>query len=462
MYLSRLTGPASAAPYNRGMAHPPAPVPGTASVVTERTLDNGLTVLVQEVRTAPLVSVWCWYPVGSGDEVAGQTGISHFVEHMNFKGTAGIPPDEIKGLVERYGGYWNGYTWVDQTAYTETAPRERLDHLLFIEAERMARGLYEPAACESERTVIIAELEGGENDPDELLERDLAATAFDVHPYRNPTIGWIDDLRAMTRDDLYAHYRRHYVPSNATLVVVGDVATSDVLRAAETRFGAIPAGERRVRTRPSEPAQTAERRVVVRREGTTGYVKLGYRAPAVHEADFVPLLLADAILTGAKGLNIWAGADAPVPQRRARLYRALVDGGLAAEVEGEMAPTRDPFLYTISLTPTEETRLDVLEDAVLVAVARFVADGPTPDEVQRAARQMRAQLVFETDRVSSIAHQLGFYQNLGDWRLLPEVVARIDTVTAAQVAEVAARRLAPANRTVGWFDPLPGAGAARA
>jgi zinc protease len=452
-----MAGSVRAHPYNRGMAAVLPQAPGGAPV-TERVLDNGLTVLVQQVRTAPLVSVWCWYRVGSGDETPGRTGISHWVEHMNFKGTTRIPADRIKGLVERYGGYWNGYTWVDQTAYTETAPRETLDHLLFIEAERMAHGLYEPAACESERTVIISELEGGENDPDELLERDLAAAAFDVHPYRHPTIGWIDDLRAMTRDDLYAHYRRHYVPANATLVVVGDVDADAALRAVEKHFGAIPAGTRPETSRPAEPAQAAERRVVVRREGTTGYVKVGMRAPAVDDPDFFPLLVADAVLTGAKGLNLWASFTVPPPQRRARLYRALVDGGLASEVRGEMMPTRDPFLYTVTLDASEDVALDEVEGAVLDELDRFAAEGPTPDETRRAQRQLRARLVFETDRVSNIAHQLGYYQTIASWRRFPELAARVDAVTMEQVAEAAARRLAPANRTVGWFDPIvPGA-----
>ena len=161
-------------------------------------LPNGLKVVVCEVHTAPLVSVWCWYRVGSGDESAGRTGVSHWVEHMNFKGTANIPREQMKGIVERFGGMWNGYTWIDQTTYLETAGRAALDQMLFIEAERMAYGLYEPAECESERTVIISELQGGENDPDQLLDTEVTATAFRAHPYRHPTIGWLDDLRSMT------------------------------------------------------------------------------------------------------------------------------------------------------------------------------------------------------------------------------------------------------------------------
>ncbi len=167
--------------YNKRMPASDAPV--TPPSVHQRTLDNGLKVIVQAVHTAPLVSVWCWYRVGSRDEVPGRTGVSHWVEHMNFKGTTNIPRDEMKGIVERFGGMWNGYTWIDQTTYLETASRDALDQMLFIEAERMANGLYDPGDIESERTVIISELQGGENDPEQLLDTEVTATAFRVHPY---------------------------------------------------------------------------------------------------------------------------------------------------------------------------------------------------------------------------------------------------------------------------------------
>ncbi len=262
--------------------------------------------MVQEVRTAPLISVWCWYRVGSVDEGPGRTGASHWVEHMNFKGTVNIPREQMKGIVERFGGMWNGYTWIDQTTYLETAGRAALDQMLFIEAERMAYGLYEPSDCESERTVIISELQGGENDPDQLLDTEVTATAFRAHPYGHPTIGWLDDLQSMTRDDLYAYYRRFYIPNNATLVIVGDVDASNVMRRAEKHFAAIVEGPSPERVRTVEPPQLGERRVAIEREGTTGYIKIVFHAPAATESDFFPMLVLDAVLTGAKGLNLWS------------------------------------------------------------------------------------------------------------------------------------------------------------
>ena len=150
--------------------------------VRQVVLDNGLEVIVREAHAAPLVSVWCWYRVGSKDEGPGLTGVSHWVEHMNFKGTENIPRDEIKSVIDRFGGFWNGYTWIDQTMYVETATKDAFDKMLFIESERMSRCLYDPADCDFERTVIISEFQGNENDPDQLLDTELTATAFRAHP----------------------------------------------------------------------------------------------------------------------------------------------------------------------------------------------------------------------------------------------------------------------------------------
>ena len=423
--------------------------------VYEEVLDNGLRVLIQEVRTAPLASVWCWYRVGSKDEGSGLTGVSHWVEHMNFKGTTNIPREKVKGIIEQYGGYWNGYTWIDQTTYTETATRDALDRMLFIESERMANCLYDPADCESERTVIISELQGGENDPDQLLDQELTATAFRAHPYRHPTIGWLADLQTMTREDLYGYYRRHYVPNNATLVIVGDVDRADAMRSVVQRFGAIKPGEVAKIHHTREPEQLGERRVTVSREGTTAYLKVGYHAPSVTDPDFFPLLVLDAVLTGAKGLNLWASFRTPPPQRSARLYRALVDGGLASAVNGGLVPTQQPFLYTISVTATEGTPLSTVEDATLAQLDAVRRHGITDHELEKAKNQLRARLVFEGDSISNIAHQLGYFETIASWRLVPSLRERIDAVTLQQVGDAAATCFKTTNRTIGRFDPQP-------
>jgi zinc protease len=430
----------------------------TPPALRSTTLDNGLKVLVREEHTAPLASVWCWYKVGSKDEPPGLTGVSHWVEHMNFKGTTNIPRDQVKGIIEQFGGAWNGYTWIDQTTYLETATRDALDRMLFIEAERMARCLYHPDDCESERTVIISELQGGENDPDQLLDQELTATAFKAHPYGHPTIGWLPDLQTMTREDLHGYYRRYYIPNNATLVVVGDIEPDDVMRRVESHFGGIPEGPQPGRLRTVEPEQSGERRLTIRREGTTAYLKVACHAPAAADPLFLPALLLDAVLTGAKGLNLWSSFRVPPPQRRARVYRALVERGLASCVSGALLPTAQPFLYTVSATATDGIALSTIEEALVEELERVRRDSVTPAELEKAKAQLQAQLVFDGDSITNIAHQIGFFETIASVDVFTGLAPRINAVSLDQVADAARMLFAASNRTVGWFEPLPVAG----
>ncbi len=426
-----------------------------SAILRETTLDNGLKVLIQEEHTAPLASVWCWYKVGSKDERPGLTGASHWVEHMNFKGSTNIPRDQVKGIIEQFGGSWNGYTFIDQTTYLETATNDVLDRMLFIESERMANCLYEPDDCESERTVIISELEGGENDPDQLLDQELTATAFKAHPYRHPTIGWISDLRSMNRDDLFGYYRRYYIPNNATLVIVGDVDANAALGRAAHYFGGIPAGPRPTRAHTVEPEQTGERRLTIRKPGTTAYLKVGFHAPAISDARFFPLLILDAVLTGAKGMNLWSSFRVPPPQRSTRLYRALVETGVASQVSGALLATQDPFLYTVSVTAATGSPLARAEDVLLEELERVRRDGITEAELARAKAQLRARLVFESDSVTNIAHQLGYFETIAAVDVFTSLPSRIAAVTLEQAGEAAREIFVESNRTVGSFQPLP-------
>jgi zinc protease len=429
--------------------------PAALKQMTHTRCDNGLKVLVQEEHTAPLASVWCWYAVGSKDERPGLTGASHWCEHMNFKGTTNIPRDQVKGIIEQYGGSWNVYTWIDQTTYLETATRDALDRMLFIEAERMGNCLYHPDDCESERTVIMSELQGGENDPDQLLDQEVTATAFKAHTYRHPTIGWMSDLQTMSREDLFGYYRRYYVPNNATLVIVGDVDTDDVLRRVDHHFGRMPAGPEIPRVKTVEPEQTGERRVTIRREGTTAYLKMAYHAPGVSDPQFFPLLILDAALTGAKGLNLWASFRVPPPQRSTRLYRALVEQGLASYVSGSLLPTAQPFLFTVSATATDGASLASVEARLLEELDRVRREGITEGELAKAKAQLHARLVFDGDSVTNIAHQLGYFETIANVGVITSAPASIAAVTLDEVAAAARLVLAESNRTVGWFDPLP-------
>jgi zinc protease len=243
------------------------------------------------------------------------------------------------------------------------------------------------------------------------------------------------------------------VPNNATLVIVGDVDTNEALRGVAKHFDPIEARPLTRRPATPEPEQLGERRVTIAKPGTTAYLKLGYHAPAAGEADFFPMLVLDAVLSGAKGINLWASFRTPPPQRSARLYQALVNTGLASAVNGGFIPTQEPFLFTISLTATEGVALQTLEDAVLAEMEKVRTQGVTDAELQKAKRQLRARLVFENDSITNIAHQLGYFATIASWQFVPSIAAGLDAVTLDQVNAVAASRLSAANRTIGWFTP---------
>jgi zinc protease len=205
----------------------------------------------------------------------------------------------------------------------------------------------------------------------------------------------------------------------------------------------------------AEPEQTGERRVTIRREGTTAYLKVSFHAPAATDAGFFPMVILDAVLTGAKGLNLWSSFRVAPPQRSARLYRSLVERGYASNVSGSMIATQDPFLYTISITATEGTSLAGAESVLLEELDRVSRDGITAAELVKAKAQLKARLVFDNDSVTNIAHQIGYYETIASVNLLSSLPSRIAAVTLDEVAEVARAVLTPSNRTIGWFEPIP-------
>src|SRR5665648_34239 len=192
-------------------------------------LDNGLTLYLKEIHSAPIISHWVWYRVGGRNESVGFTGISHWVEHMQFKGTLRYPGSVMDRIIAREGGLWNAFTHMDWTTYYETMPANKIDIALELEADRMFNSLYEPVEVNSERMVILAEKEGKDNDPFSRLNSAVVNSSFENHPYKNEVIGSLEDITRIHRDDLYQHYRRFYHPSNAIIAIAGDFETARVL-----------------------------------------------------------------------------------------------------------------------------------------------------------------------------------------------------------------------------------------
>ena len=412
--------------------------------LTHHTLPNGLTILLREAHSAPVISWWLAYRVGSRNEPTGRTGISHWVEHMMFKGTERFPMGALDREIDRAGGQWNAFTSMDATKYFETLPAGKIDIALEAEADRMTNALFDPDETESERTVIISERQGAENQPTFWLQEEVRGAAFRVHGYHHEIIGDETDLRRMTRDDLYNHYRRHYNPANAAAIAVGAFDSDEMLAKIERLFGSIEASAAPELFARPEPAQSGERRVVVERPGKTAFYELCHRAPAADHEDWFKLQIMNAILSGSGGAS---------DNKTSRLYRALVKSEIAAGVGAWLMPTVDPYLYSIIVTLRDDRQPEEAEAVLLDEIARLQADGVSAAELEKARKQTRAAFAYSAESVTEQAYGLAQSFILGDVHWFDRYSERLMAVSADDALEVANRYLAPKNRVVGILKP---------
>ena len=419
--------------------------------VQETVLRNGLKVITKEVPTSPAVSSWIWYRAGSRNEYSGITGISHWVEHMLFKGTRKYGKGKIDILLSKHGGSFNAFTGEDHTTYFETLPARHMDLGLRMEADRMQNALFDPRETESERTVVISEREGAENQPAYLLYEEVISAAFRVHPYHNPIVGWMSDLRTMTREDLLSYYRTMYVPSNAFLVVAGRFDTGKILERIEELYGTIPRGEPDRRPIPEEPPQHGERRVVVSRPGNTEYLIVAYHVPSMSHEDTLPLMMLDAVMSGAKAVR-----SGPSFVRSGRLYKSLVQSQLATSAYSTYQESVDPNLYTFFITARNRVPVEKVERALLKEIDRIRSKPPTKKEMKRAASQTEAQFAYATDGITGMAYLLGSAELRVGYHHLEDLTERLMAVEREEVQRVAEAYLSEGNRTVGIFRPTEG------
>lgn len=420
--------------------------------ISKTYLDNGLTIVTKEMHHAPVASFMVWYRVGSRQEKPGRTGISHWVEHMMFKGTPRFPGGTLDRLVSREGGQWNAFTWLDFTAYYETLPSNRIDLALDLEADRMINTIMDLAAVDSERQVIISERKMYENDPRFQLDEEVSSMAFRVHPYHHEVIGDLVDLQSMTQADLTEHYRRYYVPNNAIVVVVGDFETSAILAKIEEHFGQIPAGETADTITRQEPEQKGERRLVIEGMDDTAYLTYAFRAPAAADEDYFPLVLLNAALAGGGSLGMFGGGGS---NKSSRLYKALVASELAASAEGSLMPTVDPHLYTINVVARHGRHLDEVEAALAAELDRLQTEPITTYELEKALKQAKAEFVLAGESITGQAQLLGMVEAVvGDYRWYETVLDNLQRVTLDDIEQARATYLQKRFLTVGRYEPV--------
>ena len=418
------------------------PVQAQASQIQDVMLENGLKVLLLENHKSPSVTFQVWYRVGSRNEEDGKSGLSHFLEHMMFKGTPKVGPEEYSRIVAKNGGRSNAFTSADHTVYFATMSREKIGIAIELEADRMANALLDGSYFEPEKKVIMEERRlRTEDNPTAALAEVTGAVAYTVHPYRRPVIGWMGDIEGLSREDLQRHYRRYYVPNNAFIVVAGDFSTPEILSKIRATFGKIPRGPETPKVRAEEVPQRGERRVALKKEAELPFLLFYYHAPNFKDPDSFALDLLSVVLAGG---------------RSSRLYQELVYHkrlalGVDADYEGLSV---DPTVFSITAQVMPDKDPAEVERAIDSLVARMRAELISEKELEKAKNQVEASFVFGQDSVFGQAMRIGQYESVAGWRLLDSYLAGIRKVTAADILKVAKQYLDTDRRTVGTLIPI--------
>jgi len=416
--------------------------------VFEKTLGNGLKVIVKEDHRAPVIVQQIWYRAGSMDENVGVTGIAHVLEHMMFKGTKSVPVGQFSKRISAAGGRENAFTSNDYTAYFQQLHKSQLPLAMQLESDRMRNLHLTETEFSKEIKVVMEERRMRTDDePRALMNEKLMAATFQEHPYRTPVIGWMNDLQTLSVGDAKRWYKSWYVPNNATLVVAGDVKASEVFALAQRFYGGIPARSLPARKHFSEPPQLGVKRIVVKAPAQLPQLVMAYHAPSIRdpEKDWQPYAL--QILAGILDGNA-----------SARLNKTLVrEKQLASNVGAEYdATSRGPSLFMLEGTPSEGKSVTEIEDGLREQIAILKRDGVSEEELKRVKAQVTASEVYKLDSLFYQAMQIGQMESIGlSYKTIPLILKKLQAVTAQQVQDVAREFLQDDQLTMAVLEPQP-------
>jgi zinc protease len=410
--------------------------------VRSHELANGLQVLMLEDHTVPVTSVQLWYHVGAKNEKPGRTGFAHLFEHLMFKGSAHVAPEEHSHFIESIGGSDNATTDWDRTLYFEIIPSNYLERILWMEADRMQTLDVSEDNFRAEREVVKEERRLRIDDPPfgRLMEV-VFAKAYTTHPYHTLPIGSMADLDAATIADVRAFYRTYYVPNNATLVIAGDFDPVRTMQWVEAYFGPIPKGAAISRQVSPEPLQTAERREVEHdAKAPLPAVILTYHVPAAKSPDLYALKVASRILSEGES---------------SRLYRKLVyERQIAVETSGESVVLEDPGVFFFTAFLQQGQKPETGEAALQEEIDRLRDQAVPADELEKAKNQIVADLVFGRETAQAKATAIGNAAVIrGDVSLVNGELAHYQGVTAGDIQRVARQYFTPQNRTTVYMLP---------
>jgi zinc protease len=410
--------------------------------VQEFNLDNGLKVLLLEDHKSPAVTFQVWYRVGSRNEQDGKSGLAHFLEHMMFKGTPNTGPEEYSRIIAKNGGQTNAFTTADVTVYFATMSRDKIHIPLELEADRMVNALLDEKYFEAEKRVIQEERRLRVDDnPVAALGEVAGAVAYMVHPYRRPVIGWMHDIENLTRQDLVDFYKLYYSPNNAFIVVSGDFSTDEILPKIKAAYGKIPRGATPPKVQAEEPPQRGERTTVLKKEAELPFVMTYYHAPNLKSADSFALDLLTVILAGGRSSRL----------HQDLVYQKRLVRGVDADYSGaSIDPT--VFSVTAQLLPGKEPGPIQREIDGLIEKVKTELVGER--ELNKAKNQVEAAFIFGRDSIFGQAMKIGFYEAVGDWRLMDRYIEGIRKVSREDIRRVAKQYLDSDRRTLGTLIPL--------
>ncbi len=414
--------------------------------VYEHKLKNGMKVLVNEDHRAPVVVSQVWYKVGASYEANGRTGLSHVLEHMMFKGSNKYQPGEFSKIIAKHGGRENAFTGKDYTAYFQQLEKSRLKVSMEMEADRMVNLTLPNDEFTKELAVVIEERHMRTDDkPRSKTYEQFNAMAYMSSPYGQPIIGWQNDLDNMKIEDLQRWYQQWYTPSNATLVVVGDVNHKEVFEMAEKYYGVIPARKVAQLKPRTEVPQVGERRIVVKAPAKLPYLLMGYKVPSLKTAEKEWEVYALEVLAGI----LSSGSSSRFPKRLVR------DQQIASSADtGFNLYARQSEIFLIDATPAAGKELTILEDAILKQLDDVKKNLVSDKELASIKAQVVASNVYERDSIFYQAMQLGTLETVGlGWQRMDEYVAKVREVTAQQIQQVAKKYLVADHLTVAHLIP---------
>jgi len=407
------------------------------------TLNNGMKFLVVEDFSIPNANMYFFYKVGSRNEYQGITGLSHFFEHMMFNGAKKYGPKEFDRTMEFNGGSNNAYTTENVTVYTDWFPAASAEIMFDLEGDRIASLSIDPKMVESERGVVLSERRTGlENSPWRLLSESMQATAFQEHPYHWPVIGYEDDMKNWTQQDLERYFKTYYAPNNCVVVVSGALKLEKVKELAKKYLEPIPAQPEPPKVHIVEPPQTGERRITVQKEVATPYMMIGYKTPESKNEDYYALNILSSVLSSGNS---------------SRLYAALVDQKqLATEVFTNFGDTFDPNLFNVYAVANKDVKDSDLEQAIYTEIEKIKKEGISEKELQKIKNQKLMEFYSQVETINGKSNNIGTYEVFfGDYRKMFDAPDKYNKITVADVQKVANKYFTKSNRTIGILKTNP-------